>query len=166
MKQLLVQVERALDIHDKLDGPQVNAVFVFDQLSAHVSFGDGALSAFDMNKSDNAKHKTPVRYNDTVVPHEVRNVASRGQIQRIMVGDQPKVTSTELAERGISPPTTTKVKRNPRCMETAIKCGLARGSCTTVRSEEAYDLLHRSRRWYTGAGIPRFSACLVCDIAL
>jgi hypothetical protein len=27
-----------------------------------------------------------------------------------MVGDQPKVTSTELAERGISPPTTTKVK--------------------------------------------------------
>lgn len=57
-KQLLVQVERALDNHHKLYGPQVEAVFVFDQSSAHASFEDNALNAFDMNKSDSVKRKS------------------------------------------------------------------------------------------------------------
>lgn len=42
-KQLITQVKRAVDIHDMKYGADVEAVFVFDQSSAHASYDDGAL---------------------------------------------------------------------------------------------------------------------------
>ena len=98
-KQLLSQVKRAVVIHDMKYGSDVEAVFVFDQSSAHASYGDGALSAFDMNKKDGAKRKEPVFYKDTIVPDDVPNVEMRGKVQAMMIGDQPKGTATVLAER-------------------------------------------------------------------
>ena len=47
-KQLIAQVERAIDIFEEKH-PNKVAVFVFDQSSAHASKGDGALNAFAMN---------------------------------------------------------------------------------------------------------------------
>lgn len=125
-KQLLTQVKRAVEIHNMKFGADVEAVFVFDQSSAHASYGDGALSAFDMNKKDGAKRKEPVFYKDTIVPNDVPNVAMRGKVQAMMIGDQPRGTASVLAERGIFPGAKTKAKCNPKCMDTAVDCCYAR----------------------------------------
>jgi len=50
-KQLLAQVASAIDIFEEKH-PNKVAIFVFDQLSAHASKGDGALNAFAINLSE------------------------------------------------------------------------------------------------------------------
>jgi hypothetical protein len=79
-KQLAEQVKRAIIIHESEFGPEVEAVFVFDQSSAHNSAGEGALDAFGMNKGNTTKRKNPVWYKDTIVPDDVPNVSMRGQV--------------------------------------------------------------------------------------
>jgi hypothetical protein len=45
--------------------PGCQALFIFDQSSAHMSLGPDALNAFDMNRSDGGKQR--IRH-DTVIP--------------------------------------------------------------------------------------------------
>jgi hypothetical protein len=128
-KQLMEQVKHALTVHEMVFGSDVEAVFVFDQSSAHNSAGEGALDAFGMNKGSTTNRKNPVWYKDTIVPDDVPNVALRGKTQRLMQEDnptQPKGTAKILAERGIFPKPKTLAKCSPRCYETAVNCCYAR----------------------------------------
>lgn len=55
-KQLLEQVDNAITIFEKAH-PGCQALFVFDQSSAHASLGPDALKAFEMNKGDGGKQR-------------------------------------------------------------------------------------------------------------
>jgi hypothetical protein len=92
--------------------------------------GEGALDAFDMNKSPGAARKKPVFYKSSIVPDDVPNIAMRGLVQEMMFMDgdvrQPKGTERILAERGIFPAKGTRAKCSPRCYETATDCCYAR----------------------------------------
>ena len=48
-KQLLVQVDKAIEIFEEAHPNCCIGLFVFDQLSMHASLGDDALHAFDIN---------------------------------------------------------------------------------------------------------------------
>ena len=56
-KQLLVQIEIALNIFE-VKHPNYTVVLVFDQSFAHVSHGEGALNAFNINLGDRGKKST------------------------------------------------------------------------------------------------------------
>jgi hypothetical protein len=56
MKQLLVQVARALDIFKK-KYPSYIAILIFNQSSAYNSHSEGALNAFNINKSPSGVEK-------------------------------------------------------------------------------------------------------------
>ena len=60
MKQLLVQVARALNIFEKKH-PSYIAVLIFDQSSAYNSHGEGALNAFNINKSLSGVEKSKIK---------------------------------------------------------------------------------------------------------
>ncbi|KAJ7231192.1 hypothetical protein C8J57DRAFT_1251284 [Mycena rebaudengoi] len=55
-KQLLEQVDNAITIFEEAH-PKCQALFVFDQSSAHASLGPDALKAFEMNKGDGGKQR-------------------------------------------------------------------------------------------------------------
>jgi hypothetical protein len=52
--QLLAQIDRAIEIFEEAH-PECEALFIFDQSSAHASLGPDALRAFDMNKMNGGK---------------------------------------------------------------------------------------------------------------
>src|SRR6266481_6930235 len=60
-KQLMDQMAAAIEIFDAAH-PDCQALFIFDQSSAHASLPPDALRAFDMNKSNGGKQC------DTVIP--------------------------------------------------------------------------------------------------
>lgn len=107
-------------------GSGVEAVFVFDQSSAHKSMGDEAFDAFRKNKSSEANRKKPTFYKSTIVSDDVPIVALRGAVQEMMYqnGDksQPKGTERILLERSIVPAKGTRAKCNLRCYETNVDC--------------------------------------------
>jgi hypothetical protein len=76
--QLLTQMKDALDIHNELH-PDCQALFVFDQSSAHASLPPDALRAFEMNMSDGGKQRIQ---RDTVIPSSNPDARFRGQLQR------------------------------------------------------------------------------------
>src|SRR5260370_39080335 len=45
--------------------PEAQALFIFDQSSAHASLGPDALHAFDMNKGNGGKQR---KQKDTIIP--------------------------------------------------------------------------------------------------
>ena len=51
-EDLLDQVKSAIDIHKKVNGPECQALFIFDNSSAHTTLPPDALHAFDMNKGN------------------------------------------------------------------------------------------------------------------
>jgi hypothetical protein len=115
-KQLLVQISTTLDIFKKkhLD---CTAVLVFDQSSAHVSHGEGALNAFEINLSDGGKKPTP---KDTYYPPECTILELRGTIQTLYTIDAQgnkvnKGVKTILQERGCWPKYTPNLKCKIRC---------------------------------------------------
>ena len=64
-EDLLKQVESAIKIHNEVSGPGVQALFIFDNSSAHATLPPDALHAFDMNKSDGGKQR---KQHDTIIP--------------------------------------------------------------------------------------------------
>ena len=55
-EQLLNQVADAINIFETLS-PNCQALFIFDQSSAHASLPPDAFQAFEMNKSDGGKQR-------------------------------------------------------------------------------------------------------------
>ena len=62
--QLLAQVDKAILIFEEAH-PDCQALFVFDQSSAHTSLASDALCAFDINKTNGGKQR---KQQDTVIP--------------------------------------------------------------------------------------------------
>src|SRR5260370_17452282 len=62
--------------------PEAQALFIFDQSSAHASLGPDALHAFDMNKSNGGKQR---KQRDTIIPDDdtVPNPLVRGKEQKM-----------------------------------------------------------------------------------
>src|SRR6266481_1428705 len=56
------------------------ALFIFDQSSAHASLPPDALQAFDMNKSNGRKQR---KQHDTVIPQTNPDPQFRGQVQKM-----------------------------------------------------------------------------------
>ncbi|KAF9503576.1 hypothetical protein BS47DRAFT_1374469 [Hydnum rufescens UP504] len=71
MKQLLAQVEVAISIFNA-SHPDCQALFIFNQSSAHALLSPNALHAFDMNKANGGKQHIQ---KDTVIPGNAPNPA-------------------------------------------------------------------------------------------
>ena len=48
-------MKSAIWIHEKVNGLECHALFIFDNLSAHATLPPDALHAFDMNKGNGGK---------------------------------------------------------------------------------------------------------------
>lgn len=97
--QLLVQMKDAISIFEEAH-PDCQALFIFDQSSAHASLGPDALRAWDMNKSDGGKQR---KQRDTVIPHSNPYSAFRSQPQKMTLADgSPKGMQRVLEERGFN----------------------------------------------------------------
>jgi hypothetical protein len=78
--------------------PNCQALFIFDQSSAHASLPEDALRAFDMNKSNGGKQR---RQHDTVIPQSNPSAKHRGKIHKMTLPDgRPKGLQQVLEERG------------------------------------------------------------------
>ena len=80
--QLLAQIKDTLDIFEQKH-PGCVAVLIFDQSSAHNSHGSGALNAFNMNLSPEAKN-----FHKTTLYTLQSSVDVRGQFQRLWTEDE------------------------------------------------------------------------------
>ena len=93
-KQLMDQMAAAIEIFDTAH-PDCQALFVFDQSSAHASLAPDTLQAFDMNKSNGQKQ------HDTVIPQSNPNPQFHSQVQKMTtVTGEAKGFQTVLEEHG------------------------------------------------------------------
>ena len=116
------RVENALDIFEEAH-PSSQALFFFDQSSAHASLGDDALRAFDMNKSNGGKQR---RQKDTVIPMTNPVVAHRGKVQKMVTVDgEAKGLQQTLEERGFDV-RNLRAKCAPVCPWENTDCCMAR----------------------------------------
>ena len=96
-KQLMDQMAAAIEIFDAAH-PGCQALFVFDQSSAHASLAPDVLRAFDMNKSNGGKQR---KQRDTVIPQSNPDPQFRGQVQKMTtVTGEAKGLQTVLEEHG------------------------------------------------------------------
>ena len=70
----------AISIFDE-QNPGCQALFVFDQSSAHASLGEDALRPFTMKESDGGKQK---RLRSTIIPDDDPTVHLRGRPQSMI----------------------------------------------------------------------------------
>ena len=97
-EDLLKQVESAIKIHNEVSGPGVQALFIFDNSSAHATLPPDALRAFDMNKSDGGKQR---KQRDTIIPQSNPDPTKRGLPQKMTTSSgEPKGLQSVLQERG------------------------------------------------------------------
>ncbi|KAJ3746059.1 hypothetical protein DFH05DRAFT_1458428 [Lentinula detonsa] len=82
-EQLLTQMKEAISVFEEAH-PDSQALFVFDQSSAHASLGPDALRAWDMNKSDGGKQR---KQHDTIIPRSNPHTQFRGQSQKMTLPD-------------------------------------------------------------------------------
>jgi hypothetical protein len=95
--QLLVQVREAIDIFNMVH-PNCQALFVFDQSSAHGSLPPDALRVFDMNKLNSGIQR---KQRDTIIPQSNPFLAVHSQIQKMTTeSGQPKGMKSVLEEWG------------------------------------------------------------------
>ena len=78
-QQLLAQVDTAINIFDATH-PNCQALFIFDQSSAHTSLGPDALRAFDMNKGNGRKQQ---KQKDTIIPDTNPTVLMHGKLEKL-----------------------------------------------------------------------------------
>ncbi|KAF9510740.1 hypothetical protein BS47DRAFT_1487299 [Hydnum rufescens UP504] len=96
-QQLLVQVDTAMDIFDATH-PDCQALFIFDQSSAHASLGPDALRAFDMNKGNGGKQR---KQKDTIIPCTNPTISMHGKPQKMTnENGEAKGLQAMLEERG------------------------------------------------------------------
>ncbi|KIN93166.1 hypothetical protein M404DRAFT_171693, partial [Pisolithus tinctorius Marx 270] len=95
---LLTQMQYAIQIHEEVCGPGVQALFIFDNSSAHATLPPDALRAFDMNKSNGGKQR---KQQDTTIPHSNPDPTKWGLLQRMTTPTgEPKGLQAVLEERG------------------------------------------------------------------
>jgi hypothetical protein len=95
---LLNQVQSAIQIHEEINGPGVQALFIFDNSSAHATLPLDALQAFDMNRSNGGKQ---CQQHDTVIPQSNPDPSKHGLLQRMMTGNgEPRGLKSVLEEWG------------------------------------------------------------------
>ncbi|KAF8227164.1 hypothetical protein L208DRAFT_1405913 [Tricholoma matsutake] len=98
-KQLMDQIKYAIEIF-KSAHPDCEALFIFDQSSAHASLPPDALKAFEMNKSDGGKQH---KQHDTTIPQSNPDPRFRGQPQKMTTSSgQQKGLQAVLEERGFN----------------------------------------------------------------
>ena len=121
MEQLLKQMDKAITIFDEAH-PDCQALFVFDQLSAHASLGPDALHAFDMNKTNGGKQQ---RQRDTIIPQTNPTEALCGKFQSMMMDSgEPKGLELTLKEQGFNVKGM-QAKCKPVCPVTNEHCCMA-----------------------------------------
>ena len=121
-KQLLAQVTDAIDIFN-VSHPDCEALFIFDQSSAHASLGPDALQPFDMNKGNGGKQRKQI---DTIIPDNNPTIAFRGKVQKMTTeSGEAKGLQAVLEERGFDTQGI-RAKCSPICPFENEKCCLAR----------------------------------------
>jgi hypothetical protein len=121
-ENLLDQMKEAIDIHNETS-PGYQALFIFDNSSAHASLPPDALKAFDMNKSDGGKQRKQC---DTIIPQSNPNKSKQGLIQKMTTASgMPKGLKSVLEERGFDV-TGLKTKCSPVCPFESTGCCMAR----------------------------------------
>ncbi|RXW24341.1 hypothetical protein EST38_g1508 [Candolleomyces aberdarensis] len=125
--QLIEQVkDDAIPVFEEAN-PGKQALFIFDQSSAHAALPDDALKAFEMNKSNGGAQRTQ---QDTVIPMNNPDPRFRGQPQSMTVvganGKRvPKGMQQVLEERGFDV-RKLKAKCQPVCPIDNKNCCMAR----------------------------------------
>jgi len=95
----MTQIKDAIKIFEA-SHPGCQAVFIFDQSSAHASLPPDALRAFEMNKSDGGKQR---KQRDTVIPMSNPDPRFRGHPQKMTtVSGEAKGLKAVLEERGFN----------------------------------------------------------------
>jgi hypothetical protein len=126
-EQLLKQVGNAIKIFDKTH-PEAQALFIFDQSSAHASLPPDALRAFKMNKGNGGAQ--PFQ-RDTIIPQSNTDPTHRGKIQEMTIdlGDgkrEQKGLAVVLQEHGFDLSKLRKAKCSPVCPFESQNCCMAR----------------------------------------
>jgi hypothetical protein len=121
-KQLMDQIRSAIEIFETAH-PDCQALFIFDQSSAHASLPPDALKAFEMNKSDGGKQR---KQRDTIIPQSNPDPRFRGQPQQMTTSSgQQKGLKAVLEERGFDV-SRLKAKCAPVCPFESQNCCMAR----------------------------------------
>ncbi|EAU92024.2 hypothetical protein CC1G_06011 [Coprinopsis cinerea okayama7 len=126
-KQLLEQVQNhAIPVFEE-SHPGKQALFIFDQSSAHAALADDALKAFEMNKSNGGAQRIQ---RDTVIPDSNPTAQLRGKLQPMTVPGPdgkpiPKGLEQVLQERGFNVDGL-RAKCKPVCPFDSDKCCMAR----------------------------------------
>jgi len=121
-KQLMDQIRSAIEIFEAAH-PNCQALFIFDQSSAHASLPPDALKAFEMNKSDGGKQRMQ---RDTKIPQSNPDPRFRGQPQKMTTSSgQQKGLQAVLEERGFNV-SRLKAKCAPVCPFESQNCCMAR----------------------------------------
>jgi hypothetical protein len=103
--------------------PGCQALFIFDQSSAHAALPPDALKAFEMNKGNGGKQR---HQRDTVIPTNNPTSEHHGQIQRMTTNDgQQKGLEQTLTECGFNIKGL-KAKCSPICPFESQRCCMAR----------------------------------------
>jgi hypothetical protein len=103
--------------------PGKQALFIFDQSSAHASLPPDALKAFEMNKSDGGKQHIQ---RDTIIPQSNPVTKLRGQPQAMRLPDgKPKGLQRVLEEGGFNV-SRLRAKCSPVCPFKSQSCCMAR----------------------------------------
>jgi hypothetical protein len=120
--QLLDQMKDAISIFNRAH-PDGQALFIFDQSSAHASLPSDALRAFDMNKTDGGAQGP---WRDTVIPESNPFPEFRGKHQSMKnKAGQWKGLVSVLQERGFDTSKYKRAKCKPVCPFESTNCCLA-----------------------------------------
>ena len=118
-KQLMDQIRSAIEIFETAH-PNCQALFIFNQSSAHASLPPDALKAFEMNKSDRGKQ------HNTIIPQLNPDPHFQGQPQQMTTSSgQQKGLKAVLEERGFDV-LRLKAKCAPVCPFESQNCCMAR----------------------------------------
>ena len=121
-KQLMEQMTSAIEIF-KAAHPDCQALFVFDQSSAHGSLPDDALKAFEMNKSDGGvKH----RQHNTIIPDSNPDPQFQSQPQSMTTATRKQKGLQAILEECGFDISWLKAKCKPVCPFESKGCCMAR----------------------------------------
>jgi len=122
-EQLIEQVKAKAILVFEEAHPGCQALFIFDQSSAHAALPPDALKAFEMNKSNGGKQR---RQKDTVIPESNPFPEYCGKVQKMTTnsGEQKGLQQT-LEERGFNV-MGMRTKCSPVCPWENDKCCMAR----------------------------------------
>lgn len=120
--QLLDQVNTAIQIFKEAH-PDCQALFIFDQSSAHASLAPDALRAFEMNKTNGGKQRIQ---KDTIIPESNPHPDFRGKLQKMTTEQgEAKGLQQVLQERGFDVQRM-RAKCKPVCPFESQNCCMAR----------------------------------------